>query len=169
MPADGRPGGTSIHATAVAIGDQALLIQGPSRSGKSRLAAALIARSTRDLPIILVGDDRIVLQVDTLGVMARPHPRIAGFIERRGLGLCAVPYRHHARLTAILHLGPRACPKTATHPLLANFPALSIVEGSAGRDLCDDVLAWFGRLGSAARGTQVGAKADDDTAHPVKD
>lgn len=169
MPPEGRPKDLAIHATAVAIGDLGLLIQGPSRSGKSGLASDLLARSTRARPIVLIGDDRILLETTPRGVIARPHPRIAGFIERRGLGLCAVPYRDSAAVALLVHLGPAA----QTHPVLANFPALTLVKDSTRVSFCDDVLAGFGRLfnhlDSAARGPQVGAKAGDATASAAKD
>ncbi|HAP47058.1 MAG TPA: serine kinase, partial [Afipia sp.] len=50
----------SIHASAVLAGDRAVLIRGPSGSGKSRLAFDLIlAGRAGQLPAVtLIGDDR---------------------------------------------------------------------------------------------------------------
>ena len=87
----------AVHATGVAIGSRALLILGRSRAGKSRTACALIGLSRPNRPIRLIGDDRILLRVTRHGVLARPHPRIAGFIEKRGLGPSGIP---HTKLTA---------------------------------------------------------------------
>ena len=80
----------SVHASAVLVGDRAVLIRGPSGSGKSRLAFDLIlaGRSGQVPPAILVGDDRVHL--DTLRrttVVVRPAAELAGLIEIRGLGI----------------------------------------------------------------------------------
>ena len=99
-------GGRSIHASAVSIGGRGLLILGASRSGKSRLALALIAASRPACPIVLIGDDRILLSVGGGGLVARPHPRIAGFIERRGLGIVASPHAEKAPVAGFVELGP---------------------------------------------------------------
>jgi HPr kinase/phosphorylase len=79
----------SVHASAVRVGDRAVLIRGPSGSGKSRLAFDLIfaGRAGQLPPAILVGDDRVHL--DTVGgeLRVRPAPELAGLIEIRGLGI----------------------------------------------------------------------------------
>jgi HPr kinase/phosphorylase len=78
---DGR-----IHASAVAFGGDAGLaaavIVGPSGSGKSALALALLALGAR-----LVGDDHVLLHREDDGVIARPVPALRGVIEARGVGL----------------------------------------------------------------------------------
>jgi HPr kinase/phosphorylase len=83
------PPDTSVHASAVTVGERAVLIRGPSGSGKSRLAFELIMSGPSwQLPqAILVGDDRVYL--DTAGgeLLVRPVPRLAGLIEIRGLGV----------------------------------------------------------------------------------
>ena len=55
-----EPRGTGIHATAVVYGESGVLILGPSGSGKSALALALLARA-RDSGLFgaLIGDDRV--------------------------------------------------------------------------------------------------------------
>jgi HPr kinase/phosphorylase len=79
----------SVHASAVLVGDRAVLIRGPSGAGKSRLAFDLIlaGRAGQVPPAILVGDDRVYL--DTVGgqLVVRPVPELAGLIEIRGLGI----------------------------------------------------------------------------------
>ena len=53
----------ALHATAVIHGDSGVLILGPSGSGKSALALALIARaSDAGLFGALVGDDRVYVR-----------------------------------------------------------------------------------------------------------
>ena len=50
----------SLHATAVVYGEFGVLILGPSGSGKSALALALMARaSSQGAFSALIGDDRI--------------------------------------------------------------------------------------------------------------
>ena len=135
----GAPAGLALHASAVAIGGKALLILGRSRSGKSRLAAALVGCSRRHREIALIGDDRILLTETARGLEARPHPRIAGFIERRGLGFVAMSWRERTTVAAVVRLDEHAAPDANG---LANLPTLALVP-------CDEavragiVLAWW--------------------------
>jgi serine kinase of HPr protein (carbohydrate metabolism regulator) len=83
-----RPDNT-VHASAVKVGERAVLIRGPSGAGKSRLAFELICSGPSwQLPnAVLVGDDRVHL--DTAGgeLFVRPAPLLSGLIEIRGLGI----------------------------------------------------------------------------------
>src|SRR4051794_25153567 len=81
--------GASVHASAVLVGDRAVLIRGPSGAGKSRLAFDLIlaGRSGQLPPAILVGDDRVHLDTSGGNLIVRPAPELAGLIEIRGLGI----------------------------------------------------------------------------------
>lgn len=76
---------TALVATCVAIGDRGVLIEGPSGSGKSALALALIDRGAR-----LVGDDGVMLERSGDRLLARPHPNTNGLIEIRNLGLVSM-------------------------------------------------------------------------------
>ena len=80
---------TSIHASAVRVGDRAVLIRGPSGSGKSRLAFDLLlaGRAGQLAPTTLVGDDRVHLRQQNGELIVRPAPALAGLIEIRGLGI----------------------------------------------------------------------------------
>jgi HPr kinase/phosphorylase len=84
----------SVHATAVLVGNRAVLIRGPSGAGKSRLAFDLIlAGRSGQLPeAVLVGDDRVHLDTRAGQLMVRPARELAGLIEIRGLGIrrCAI-------------------------------------------------------------------------------
>jgi HPr kinase/phosphorylase len=84
----------TIHASAVLVGPRALLIRGPSGSGKSRLAFALIQAGTDGvLPFArLVGDDRVHIEAIHGRLLVRPAGTLAGLIEIRGLGLRRLPY-----------------------------------------------------------------------------
>ena len=86
-----RPGTDTLHATAVVIGEAGVLIRGVSGAGKSTLAEALIAEAAhRGLFGRLIGDDRIRLSSSGGRLTARPHPALAGLIERRGVGIAAI-------------------------------------------------------------------------------
>jgi len=84
-----RDTGASIHATAVLAGDRAILIRGPSGSGKSRLAFDLILAGRAGVisPTALIGDDRVYLDRQQGAVRVRGATELAGKIEVRGLGI----------------------------------------------------------------------------------
>lgn len=96
----------SIHASAVKVGDRAVLIRGPSGSGKSRLAFDLIlaGRSGQLPPAILVGDDRVHLVTTGQEVWVRPAPALAGLIEIRGLGIRSCDFVSEARVALLVDL-----------------------------------------------------------------
>ncbi len=77
----------TLHASCVAIGDQAVLIEGRSGTGKSDLALRLIDRGA-----VLVSDDYTVLTRRDGALTASPPATIAGKMEVRGLGLIEVGY-----------------------------------------------------------------------------
>ena len=83
------PQGASVHASAVLVGDRAVLIRGPSGAGKSRLAFELIlaGRAGQLPPAVLVGDDRVHLDTVAGQLWVRPVRELAGLIEIRGLGV----------------------------------------------------------------------------------
>ena len=80
---------TSVHASAVLVGDRAVLIRGPSGSGKSRLAFDLIlaGRAGQIPKTVLIGDDRVYLEMMQGQLVVRPSRELAGLIEIRGLGI----------------------------------------------------------------------------------
>ena len=71
-----------VHASTVAIDGRAVLITGPSGSGKSDLALRLIDRG-----FILVGDDQTIVRRDGERLVASAPARIAGKLEVRGIGI----------------------------------------------------------------------------------
>jgi serine kinase of HPr protein (carbohydrate metabolism regulator) len=91
----GKP---TVHASAVLVGERAVLIRGPSGSGKSRLAFELIlaGRSGQVPPAILVGDDRVRLDTSAGNLIVRPTPELAGLIEIRGLGIRRIEHVEEA-------------------------------------------------------------------------
>jgi serine kinase of HPr protein (carbohydrate metabolism regulator) len=96
----------SVHASAVKVGSRAVLIRGPSGSGKSRLAFDLIlAGRSGQLPsAILVGDDRV--RLDTVGqqCLVRPVRELAGLIEIRGLGIRRCDFTDEAEVGLVVDL-----------------------------------------------------------------
>jgi HPr kinase/phosphorylase len=98
--------GASIHASAVKIGERAVLIRGPSGAGKSRRAFDLIlAGRAGQLPAAtLVGVDRV--RLDTLGreLFVRPVAELAGFIEIRGLGIRRMDFVSEAIVGLVVDL-----------------------------------------------------------------
>jgi serine kinase of HPr protein (carbohydrate metabolism regulator) len=84
----------TIHATAVLVGARAALIRGPSGSGKSRLALALLqAASAGALPFArLVADDRVQAQAHHGRLILRPAPALEGLLEIRGVGIRKFPF-----------------------------------------------------------------------------
>jgi HPr kinase/phosphorylase len=100
----------SIHASAVLVGARAVLIRGPSGSGKSRLALALLqAAEDGWLPFArLVSDDRTRIEAAHGRLLARPVPELAGLIEVAGLGIRKVPYEPLAVVFMVIDLGATA-------------------------------------------------------------
>jgi HPr kinase/phosphorylase len=97
----------SIHASAVLVGARAVLIQGPSGSGKSRLALALLHAAAQGLiPFArLVADDRAHVEARHGRLLVRPAEALAGLIEIRGLGIRRVPHEPLAVVGLFVELG----------------------------------------------------------------
>ena len=71
-------GKSYLHASVVVIGEAGVLISGPSGSGKSSLALALIAAAEgAGFFARLVGDDRIAIACKGTRLIARGHPLIS--------------------------------------------------------------------------------------------
>ena len=96
----------TVHASAVLVGDRAVLIRGPSGSGKSRLAFDLIlaGRSGQIPPAILVGDDRVHLDTSGENLMVRPAAELAGLIEIFGLGIRKIDHTSEAIVGLVVDL-----------------------------------------------------------------
>ena len=89
MTDSGAKGRISVHATAVVYGESGVLILGPSGSGKSALALALMARA-RSVGAFaaLIGDDRVYVREAEGGrILVSGAASTAGIIERRTVGL----------------------------------------------------------------------------------
>jgi ABC-type cobalamin/Fe3+-siderophores transport system ATPase subunit len=89
-----------IHASAAALGSEAVLLRGPSGAGKSDLVLRLMARGWQ-----LVADDQVMLE----GEEVTAPPALRGMLEIRGLGIFeALPVAPSARLCLVVDLAARA-------------------------------------------------------------
>ena len=97
----------SIHASAVLVGARAVLIQGASGSGKSRLALNLLHAASQNLiPFArLVADDRAHIEAAHGRLLVRPAATLTGLIEVRGLGIRRLPYEPVAAIGLVVDLG----------------------------------------------------------------
>jgi serine kinase of HPr protein (carbohydrate metabolism regulator) len=72
----------TVHASTVASEGRAVVILGPSGSGKSDLALRLLDRG-----FTLVSDDQTLVKKDGERLVASAPPNIAGKLEIRGIGI----------------------------------------------------------------------------------
>jgi serine kinase of HPr protein (carbohydrate metabolism regulator) len=72
----------TVHASTVASDGRAVLISGPSGSGKSDLALRLLDRG-----FTLVSDDQTIVRRDGDRLVASAPPTIKGKLEIRGVGI----------------------------------------------------------------------------------
>ncbi len=136
-----------LHATAVAVGDRAVLITGASGSGKSSLALEMMARGAT-----LVADDRVILSLSGADVMLTCPDPLCGMIEARGVGLLHARHRSPVALALVVDMDQTEIDRLPPHrtitylsqtfPLLHNvdtrhFPAavLQYLHGDGRADL----------------------------------
>lgn len=144
----------SIHASAVLVGATALLIRGPSGSGKSRLvldilqAANLKAANlqttrssagagSRVLPFArLVADDRCQLAACHGRLLVRPPPALAGLVEWRGLGLLRMDCEPLAQVGAVIDLDATVerLPDAVAHEVLIEGVRLPRYAAASGTE-----------------------------------
>lgn len=106
----------TIHASTVAFGRRAVLIRGPSGSGKSGLALQLMA-----LGAALVADDQTRLMRHGDQILTRAPETIRGQIEARGMGILAAQPVDDIPLHLIVDMGleePARLPPTREDSIL---------------------------------------------------
>jgi serine kinase of HPr protein (carbohydrate metabolism regulator) len=89
----------TIHASTVAIEGRAVMITGPSGSGKSDLALRLLDRG-----FALVSDDQTIVKRDGDRLLASPPPTIAGKLEIRGIGVVDMDHLFDLPVALIVEL-----------------------------------------------------------------
>jgi serine kinase of HPr protein (carbohydrate metabolism regulator) len=96
----------TIHASAVLVGARAVLIRGPSGSGKSRLVWAMLeaARSGLLRFARLVADDRAHVEAVNGRLLVRPAAELSGLIELPGLGIRRLPHEAVAAVGWVVDL-----------------------------------------------------------------
>lgn len=99
-------GSGSDHATAVLVGPHAILIRGPSGSGKSKLAWNLLhAADEGKLHFVrLVADDHVALSAVNGKLIASAPQTIEGMIELRGSEIQRVPFERFAVVGLVVDL-----------------------------------------------------------------
>lgn len=139
--------GPTIHASAVLVGARAVLIQGPSGSGKSRLALDLLheAACGAVLSALLVADDRAIVGASHGRLLVRPAPALAGLIEVRGLGIKHVAHEPVAVAGLVVELGQAATDRLPDAQQTAIIdgiclPRLAVAANAAPLPV---VLAWL--------------------------
>lgn len=135
---------TFVHATSVALRAKgqwrAVLLRGPSGSGKSDLALRLLQAGGR-----LVADDQTHVTRRGRSLIATPPPALAGMIEARGVGIVRLQRNQllaHAAVALLVDLVPaeriERLPEPQTETLLdVTLPRLDLApfEGSAVQKL----------------------------------
>ncbi len=134
----------TIHASAVLIGARAVLILGPSGSGKSSLALALLQANVA-LPFArLVADDRAHVEAVHHRLLVRPAAALAGLIEVRGLGIRQLPHEPVAVVGLVVDLGvqdPARLPEPASLETKIEGITLPRLPVAAGADPLPILLA----------------------------
>jgi HPr kinase/phosphorylase len=143
--------GSSLHATAVIHGESGVLILGPSGSGKSALALALMARASGAGAFgALIGDDCIYVREAKGRLVASGAANMAGIIERRMAGLITV----RQEPAAIVRLAVELCERGRQWPRMPDDHDGVIIGGvrlsrlalDSGLSVCDQALAVEERL-----------------------
>ena len=96
-----------LHATAIAVGQRAIIIRGPSGSGKSDLALRCLAVSASPLvpqSVRLIADDQVILERRDGEIFVAGPASIRGQLEVRGVGIIDVPAAGPAKLVLVADL-----------------------------------------------------------------
>lgn len=110
-----------VHATSIEIDGHAILIRGPSGSGKSDLALRLI-----DGGAMLVADDQTELSAENGRLFASSPASIAGIMEVRGLGIVRVPHRDRVPVALVIDLIDAKDVERLPEPVMTGILGVSV-------------------------------------------
>jgi serine kinase of HPr protein (carbohydrate metabolism regulator) len=99
MQSTPRLSAETIHASTVSGEGRAVLITGPSGSGKSDLALRLLDRG-----FTLVSDDQTIVKRDGDRLVATAPPTIAGKLEVRGIGIVEMERTNDVPVALLIEL-----------------------------------------------------------------
>lgn len=107
----------TIHASAALFGARAVLVRGPSGSGKSAFVLALLraARSGAHPFARLVADDRAIITPRNGQLIVSPADNLKGLIEVRGLGILRLPYEPSAVVGSVVDLDAADAERMPAH------------------------------------------------------
>jgi serine kinase of HPr protein (carbohydrate metabolism regulator) len=89
----------NLHGTTVALDGRAVLISGPSGSGKSDLALRLFDRG-----FVLVSDDRTIVRNEGSRLIASAPETIKGKLEVRGVGIVEMEHQRDVPIALVVEL-----------------------------------------------------------------
>ena len=89
----------NLHASTVALEGRAVLISGPSGSGKSDLALRLLDRG-----FVLVSDDRTIVRKEGSRLIASAPETIRGKLEVRGVGIVEMEHQRDVPIALVVEL-----------------------------------------------------------------
>ncbi len=98
-PRQSRLSSETLHSSTVALDGRAVMISGPSGSGKSDLALRLLDRG-----FTLVSDDQTIVRRDGERLIASAPPTISGKLEIRGVGIVAMDHLDDVPVALLVEL-----------------------------------------------------------------
>jgi len=96
---ESRLSSENLHASTVARDGRAVLISGPSGSGKSDLALRMLDRG-----FVLVSDDRTIVRKQDKRLVASAPETIKGKLEVRGLGIFEIEHVTNIPIALVVEL-----------------------------------------------------------------
>ena len=89
----------NLHGTTVALDGRAVLISGPSGSGKSDLALRLLDRGC-----VPLSDDRTIVRKEGSRLIASAPETIKGKLEVRGVGIVEMEHQRDVPIALVVEL-----------------------------------------------------------------
>ncbi|HWK47598.1 MAG TPA: RNase adapter RapZ [Stellaceae bacterium] len=144
-----------VHATAVSIDGDGVLLLGPSGAGKSDLALRLI-----DGGALLVADDQVALTELDGSLWAAAPAVLAGLLEIRGVGIRRMPSAFSAILRLAIELVPAERVDRLPDPAEVSYAgvALPLLRLAAFEASTPAKIRWaLGAVPDGPRGARSGA------------